>query len=80
VLAIAGTDGKWIGRWPGTVALYVLLLSILIFPTSRAHTDFQSITLVVVLACAVVQCTRYRHHTKDEAPPALASEPGWASG
>jgi hypothetical protein len=80
VLAIAGTDGKWIGRWPGTVALYVLLLSILIFPTSRAHTDFQSITLIVVLACAVVQYTRYRHHTKDEAPPALAAEPGWASG
>ena len=55
VLAIVGRDAAWLGRWPATLALYALLFSILVFPTSRAHTDFQSLTLVVVLACAVAQ-------------------------
>ncbi|HEX6509485.1 MAG TPA: glycosyltransferase family 87 protein, partial [Chloroflexota bacterium] len=68
VLAILGLDGKWIGRWPATLTLYVLLFSLLVFPTSRAHTDFQSLTLLVVLACAVVQCLRFSRAPQQQSP------------
>jgi hypothetical protein len=71
MLAIMGRDGVWLGRWPANVTLYLLLLSILLFPTSRAHTDFQSLTLLVVLVCAVVQL--WREHQAEEA--ALTSVP-----
>jgi hypothetical protein len=80
VLAMVGTDGRWIGRWPSTVAIYALLLSIVIFPTSRAHTDFQSIALIVVLACAVVQYARTKVQMEAKVPPALSAQPRWAGG
>jgi hypothetical protein len=74
ILAIVGRDGAWLGRWPANITLYVLLLSIVLFPTSRAHTDFQSLTLLVVLGCALVQLSRER--AADETPP--ANVPTWA--
>src|SRR5206468_1405431 len=58
VLAVLGRDAAWMGRWPATVALYVVLFSIFAFPTARAHTDAQSLTLLVVLACSLVQLWR----------------------
>jgi hypothetical protein len=60
LLAILGRDGAWLARWPANVALFVLVLSILLFPTTRAHTDLQSLALLVVLGCALVQLSRER--------------------
>jgi hypothetical protein len=74
VLAVVGLDGAWLGRWPANITVYMLLLSIALFPTNRAHTDFQSLTLLVVLGCALVQFSR--GCVANEAPS--TSEPAWA--
>jgi hypothetical protein len=75
MLAVVGRDGAWLGRWPANITLYLLLLSILLFPTSRAHTDLQSLTLLVVLACAVAQMSR-GHGTDDETQSAAVAAAG----
>jgi hypothetical protein len=77
VLAVLGRDAAWLGRWPATLTLYVLLFSILVFPTTRAHTDLQSITLLIVLACALVQWFR-QHAGADEGPAPAVAQSAWA--
>ena len=75
LLAILGRDGRNLGSWPATVALFVSLLSILIFPTARAHIDFQSVTLLVVLGCAMVQLARERASVDEGTTGRRGSEP-----
>jgi hypothetical protein len=77
VLAVLGRDAAWLGRWPATVALYVLLFSILVFPTTRAHTDLQSITLLIVLACALVQLFR-QSAAEDGKTTRAGAVPAWS--
>lgn len=75
VLAIMGRDARWLGRWPATLALFTLFFSILVFPTSRAHTDVQSLTLLVVLGCATVQMCRHYSGRENEDHADLAGTP-----
>ncbi len=63
ILGMLGRDARWAGELPAAIALATLLLSILIFPTARAHTDYQSLTLVVVVVCAIV--LQWRHGDED---------------
>jgi Glycosyltransferase family 87 len=70
ILAILGRDGAWMDGWPANVAIYLLLLSILFFPTARAHTDVQSLTLLVVLGCGVVQLSRKEGKARVDGIPA----------
>lgn len=80
VLAMLGRNAQWIGRWPPTVALYALLLSIVLFPASRAQTDFQSLALAVVLVCAVVQSAAIRRGVRRGASSHPATQTGHAGG
>jgi Glycosyltransferase family 87 len=77
ILAVVGRNAMWMGRWPATVALYVLLFSILVFPTTRAHTDLQSLTLLIVLACSLAQRSREQAAPEDEDAARASSMPAW---
>jgi hypothetical protein len=52
ILAILGADARAATRRLPAIALYMMLLSVLLFPTSRLHTDLQSLALLPVAACA----------------------------
>lgn len=52
LLALAGRDGKGLSEWRPLAMLYLLISSLLLFPTARLHTDLQSLALLPILALA----------------------------
>jgi hypothetical protein len=79
ILTLLGTDARALtARVPVTV-LYLMLLSLLLFPTSRFHTDLQSLALLPIAGFALWMALRdpSRDHGSEARPSSLRQPSGW---
>jgi hypothetical protein len=79
VLAVLGRNAVRLATWTGAALIFVLLISVLLFPTHRGHGDVQSLTLVVVGGVMVYMATGEQRSGRRRAPyrsPCLGPAPG----
>ena len=81
LLALLGTNGSDATRFPQAAILYLLAFSLLLFPTSRLHTDAQSLALIPLAALAfrVSQAGLRAVHTDPAARRGVCNTPFPAS-
>ncbi len=68
LLAILGLNANRFTYWEAGTAVFVLLFSVLFFPTNRGHADFQSLTLIVLAILLARAATSPRYFAPRIAP------------